>query len=133
MTLVIDASVVLAYLLPDEHSPAAERLLASLGPRPARVPTLWEYEVVSGLRAAERSGRIAPGDVDLALQAVAQLPVRGERPSFDLALQLSRRHELSTYDAAYLAVAKRNALALASWDARLARAAEREGIDVIKG
>ena len=122
---VIDASVAIALVLPDEQSPSVltgERLIGSVA------PTLWPYEVLSALRSAERSGRIAPGDVHLAASALARLPIEFVHPEVQEVVSVSRTCEVSVYDASYLALAVRYGLPLATLDLRLSAAAQTLGI-----
>lgn len=128
MTLVIDASVALALVLPDEQSDWAADVASLVARTGARAPMLWEYEVVSGLRNAERRQRISAEDVDDALTLLSRLPIRLEQPSAQSLLRLSRDHALTAYDAAYLAVAVRHGLPVATRDHALATAAQAEGV-----
>lgn len=130
MTLVIDASVALAAVIPDEQSAWAEEVVSVVARMGARAPMLWELEVVSGLRSAELRGRISAGDADAALTLLSRLPIRLEQPSAQAVLRLSREHALSAYDAAYLAVAVRHGVPLASHDRALEAAARAEGLGV---
>jgi predicted nucleic acid-binding protein len=128
VTLVIDASVALALVLPDEQSDWAADVVSLVARTGARAPMLWEYEVVSGLRNAEHRQRISAEDVDDALTLLSRLPIRLEQPSAQSILRLSRDHALTAYDAAYLAVAVRHGLPVATRDHALATAAQAEGV-----
>ena len=128
MTLVIDASVALALVIPDEQSEWAEEVMSVVARTSARAPMLWEFEVASGLRNAERRGRISADDADDALTLLSRLPIRLEQPSAQSLLRLSRDHALTAYDAAYLAVAVRHGLPVATRDHALATAAQVEGV-----
>lgn len=128
MTLVIDASVALALVIPDEQSEWAEEVMSVVARTSARAPMLWEYEVTSGLRTAERRGRISAQDVDDAVAVLSRLPIRLEQPSAQALLRLSREYALTAYDAAYLAVAVRHGLPVATHDRALAAAALAEGV-----
>ena len=55
--LVIDASVVVAWLFDDEHEPRADRVLERLEEDGALVPQLWHLETRNSLLTAERRGR----------------------------------------------------------------------------
>lgn len=128
MTLVIDASVALALVIPDEQSEWAEEVMSVVARTSARAPMLWEYEVTSGLRNAERRGRISAQDVDDAVAVLSRLPIRLEQPSAQALLRLSREHALTAYDAAYLAVGIRHSLPVATHDRALHSAALAEGV-----
>ena len=131
MSVVIDASVALALALPDEHSDWAQRLLATALQTPARAPALWEYEVISGLRNAERRGRMSRADADLSLHTLLRLPVRLEQPRWTHVMTLSRQLSVSTYDASYLEVASRLGMALITTDRALSVAATDLGVVVV--
>jgi predicted nucleic acid-binding protein len=126
--MVVDASSAIALFIPDEDAPSAltgDRLVGSIA------PTLWPYEVLSALRSAERIGRIAHDDAVQAATALASLPIEFVHPSFHDVLALSRRTDLSIYDASYLALALTSRLPLATRDRRLASAAADVGIATV--
>lgn len=126
--MVVDASAVIALFIPDEDSLSAltgDRLVGSIA------PTLWPYEVLSALRNAERMGRIAHDDAVQAATALARLPIEFVHPSFQDVLAVSRRTDLSVYDASYLALALTSRLPLATVDRRLASAATAVGVETI--
>lgn len=96
------------------------------------VPALWWYEVRNLLVMQERRGRASREATDLRLAWLADLPVIvdegrvGER-----VVELARRHGLTVYDASYLELASRRALALATLDGRLTEAARQEGVALV--
>ena len=127
--LVIDASVVVAWLFDDEHEPRADRVLERLEEDGALVPQLWHLETRNSLLTAERRGRLSPGDVKERLDALKGLPIgTDEEPDLQSAFDLARAHELSFYDALYLELAKREDAELATLDGALGRAAVAEGV-----
>ena len=128
MIVVLDASVVLASLLPDEHSDMSTTLMRRLTSSPALVPTLWTYEVVAGIRAAERRGRLDPDDAARAVALVETLPIEQHQPRGTTMLHLSRRADISPSDASYLAVALDHAVPLATFDERMRTAAITLGV-----
>ena len=127
--LVVDASVVIAWLCDDEEEPCADRALAHLAEEGALVPHLWHLETRNTLLVAERRGRLSAAGVNERLDALKGLPIRtDEEPNFQSALALARAHGLSFYDALYLELAKRENAELATLDAALAKAAAAEGV-----
>src|ERR1700712_1072384 len=77
----------------------------------------------------ERKGRIQEADTGLFLQALAQFRIRVDRqPEQSFVLRAAREHNLSVYDAAYLELAYREKVPLATLDRRLADAARRVGV-----
>lgn len=135
MSFVIDASVALSWVFEDERHAGAWRLVERLRQESALVPASFHLEVANGLLVALRRGRLAPDQAATALVLLEALPVEVDyetpvRALHDVWLTASR-HTLSTYDAAYLELARRRGLPLATLDQRLARAATDSGVPVL--
>ena len=127
--LVVDASVVVAWLFDDEDEPRADRVLERLEEDGALVPQLWHLETRNSLLTAERRGRLSSGEVKERLDALKGLPIgTDEEPDLQSAFDLARAHELSFHDALYLELAKREGAELATLDGALGRAAVAEGV-----
>lgn len=132
---MLDASVALAWMLPDEANAAeARRLIAAVVEESAVVPGHWRLEVGNGLLMAERRGRVPDGTMAVLLGRLAALPIALDPETaaraWDAVPALARRHRLSLYDAAYLELAARKRIALASFDDALRRAADAEQVPV---
>lgn len=131
---VLDASLALQWFLEDE----ADRkyslvILASLAEKRALVPLLWFYEVGNGLLMAHRRKRIALDQIDGFLTRLKALPIQAaqQTPAEILELPaLAQARGLTNYDAAYLAVAKRFGLPLATTDKDLRSAAALVGVSL---
>jgi predicted nucleic acid-binding protein len=97
------------------------------------VPHLWGLEVANVLLVAERRGRISTEDVNRACTNLLSLPIAVDPVARDRALttvlRLARLHGLTSYDAAYLELAIRHDLSIATLDAALTVAAESEGVE----
>lgn len=132
---VVDASVTLAWCFADETSDLADRVLDHLEHDEALAPAIWPLEVANGLRTAERRGRLDLADLSHVRGLLISLPVQVEGVALDAALgevtEIARRLELTAYDAAYLELAARRGLALATVDDRLRRACERAGVELV--
>ena len=129
--LVVDASVVIAWLFDDEEEPRADSVLEFLEEDGALVPHLWHLETRNTLLIAERRGRLSRRGVKERMDALRGLPIRtDEEPDLQSAFDLARAHELSFYDALYLELAKRESAGLATLDRALGRAAVAEGVPV---
>lgn len=133
--LILDASVALAWLIPDESDPGCDAVLPKVEAEGAAVPAIWALEIGNILLLAERHARItSPGR--LAAQAMLlSLPIE-QQPADALsawgdAASLALRHRLSLYDATYLELAIRRALPIASRDKALRSAAKAEGVPVL--
>lgn len=132
MPLVIDASVTIARLMPDETSDVAQMAHDRLLTDEARVPALWWFEVRNVLIANERRGRIGADQVTALLAALSRLPIVLDRsPDESALLGLARTFKLTIYDAAYLELAQRLAVPLATLDRDLLAAARTIGIACI--
>ena len=103
----------------------------------AVAPALWPLEVTNGLVVAERRGRLGAEEAAQAVRMVAALPVAVEplarQRTFETTYRLARTHTLSSYDAAYMELAARLGLPLATLDGALAAAATAEGVTVLGG
>jgi predicted nucleic acid-binding protein len=132
MPFVIDASVATCWLMPDERHPIAERAFARIAHDPGEAPSLWWFELRNVLIVSERRGRLDPAKSTEALRRLAALPVVIDADvDEDLLMQLARRRGLTVYDAAYLELALRKQIPLATLDVALAKAARAEGAQLI--
>jgi predicted nucleic acid-binding protein len=133
--LVLDCSVAIAWFVADEASPSGASLLDRVAKEGALVTGLWRLEVASALLAAERRRRIAAAMRGHALEALEELPITvdGEtsRRAWTETLALAVTHKLTPYDAAYLELALRFELPLASYDKDLRNAAAKAGVTVL--
>jgi predicted nucleic acid-binding protein len=135
-TFVADASVALPWCFQDEATKWTDGLLDRLrgGDRIA-VPAHWPTEISNGLLMALRRRRIQPGRPGLFWDDLAALPIDVEPPltpnQAKSVLALCERHGLTVYDAAYLELAKRKGLAIATQDSDLIEAARLEGVSLI--
>ena len=133
---VLDASVALAWCFEDEHTISARQILARLTAERASVPATWPIEVANVLALAERRRRITPADSAEFINKLEDLAilVDGETSSraFGRVLDLAREERLTAYDAAYLELAMRLGVPLASKDRDLCDAAERVGVTAIR-
>ena len=109
-------------------------VLASLSNKRAVVPVLWFYEVGNGLLMAYRRNRIRLDQIDGFLTRLKELPIDAaqQNPADLLDLPaIAEKHSLTNYDAAYLAVALRLQLPLATTDTDLLRAADAAGVAIV--
>lgn len=133
MSLVIDASVTMAWCFEDEATSATDELLARATTEPCLVPALWRAEVANVLLVAERRGRVTAAQRDRFLALLDRVPATVEATAPDAAalIWLADKHQLSAYDAWYLWLAARTGSTLATVDARLATAARAAGVEVV--
>ncbi len=135
MPLVLDTSYIIALVLREGDTPDADVVTGIIATEGAVVPALWRFEVANVLWMAVKRGRIPatrPGDIltdldSLAISIDAGATTRAWTATYALAV----RHDLTVYDAAYLELALRLALPLASCDGDLIAAARRDGLRVL--
>lgn len=128
MSFVIDASVILAWILPDEVNERADAIVGSLVYESAVAPAIWPMEIRNALLVAERRKRIDPSATEELLAILGTQRVTIDAGiNFDKAMVFARAHRLTIYDAAYLELATRRRLPLATLDTRLAAAAAAQG------
>ena len=136
MRFVLDASTVLTWCFPDEEAQKAEEISerTALGDKPA-VSSFWRHEVLNALLMGEKRKRLTTELTQTFIQDLERLPVEVDTPEsvtvFHVTQGLCRKHGLTAYDAAYLELAMRNRIALATADRALERAARAEGIEIV--
>ena len=130
-SIVIDNSVFLAWCLGDEENPVATGAMQRVAEEGGVVPRIWWYELRNALLMNERRGRISPQQVsDTLADSLALGIVIDEEHDDSLILDFARRLKLTVYDAAYLEIAFRRSLPLATLDQRLREAAEPIGVEI---
>lgn len=134
---VLDNSVAMRWLLASTKSgdqSYAEDVLKSLIASDALVPSLWHLEATNVLLEAEKSHKIDPGETEGFIAQLESLPIHVDpltsHQSFSRTLSLSRIYKLSSYDAAYLELAIREGLPLATLDKKLKKAAAKANIEI---
>jgi len=135
MAFVLDCSMTMAWVFPDEATVQTDAIRDSLLEETAFVPGLWSVEVANVLLVATRRGRIAESDWPVVIGALSALPIEVDPETSERALadslQIAQAHDLSSYDALYLEVALRRTLPLATIDRKLAAAADAAGVAVL--
>jgi predicted nucleic acid-binding protein len=135
MDWVLDSSTALALALPDETSDQADRFFGRITSGSVLwVPALWWYEMANALLGAQRQKRLTERDRMRLTELYRMLPIQTDSILDSDAMYrfdtLAMEYELSAYDAAYLELAQRKGLGLATLDQRLHSAALRAGVKV---
>ena len=129
MPFVLDYSVAISWCMADEDNPYANAIWAFISENEAVIPGVFWLEIVNVLLVAERRGRITQANTTETLARLRALRIVVDtnisQPSLDATLELSRQYNLAAYDAAYLELAIRENLLLATIDNRLAEAARK--------
>ena len=133
---VIDNSVVMTWCFEDEADAYADMTLENLANAVAVVPAIWPLEVANVLLVAERRQRLHEADSVRFLALLRQLPITVDRTWQERLMKewlaIGRAHDLSSYDAAYLELAMRHGLPLATLDHRLRAAAARVDVPLLE-
>jgi predicted nucleic acid-binding protein len=128
---------MIALILNEVIPQDIERLPERLARNGATVPALWHWEVANSLLTASRRSQKDWGEFRPQLEWLSDLDVMIDDDSTGAAWRLTAtlaiRHGLTAYDAAYLELAIRRSLPLATLDKALAKAARAEGVEVIGG
>lgn len=129
MPFVLDNSVVAGWFLEDQATPYTDTIAARLEEDRAVVPALWQLEFANVLRTACKRNRIAAAQAQQVIEQICSLPIEIDRdtPGPAELLALALRYDLSSYDAAYLELALRLQLPIATKDAALRQAATAAG------
>ncbi len=133
---VLDVSACMPWCCEDEATAVSERLLQRAAERePLHVPSLWPWEIMNAVAVSIRRQRITPERAHRFFEQLAAFDFRiaSAPPLVQYAehSSLALRHQLTAYDAAYLALAKKLSLPLATLDQDLKRAAFAEGITLV--
>jgi len=135
MPFVLDNSVVSGWLLENQATPYSDAIAAHLIIERAVAPTLLRLEYTNVLRSACKRNRLFAQQAQDALRHLAELPIDfdPEVPDGSQLLAMALRHDLTSYDAAYLELALRRQLPVATQDTALAEAARVAGVGVLAG
>ncbi len=132
---VIDCSITMAWCFADESTPAASKVQDRLETESALVPAHWFLEVANVLAMAERRKRISSAQTTELIRFLELMDIdvdsEASGRAFAHLLPLCRRHGLSSYDAAYLDLAQRRELPLATLDDDLRAAARSLGVALV--
>jgi predicted nucleic acid-binding protein len=136
---VLDASVAISWCFPGdptENTPYSRAILKRLAVDDALVPEIWPFEIANSIFVSfNRRNRITEQQIREYLDLLKALPIRVETQALwanvDLE-SLARRRNLAAYDTAYLRLAQRTNLAIATSDGPLREAAVAEGVTVIE-
>lgn len=137
MSLVLDASITMSWLLSDarpaDRNYAVSVLSALKDPTiEAQVPETWSLEVANVITRAEARDLITEAQSEAFLEMLAAMAIVTDTTTHSRALtdvlHLARRYGLSSYDASYLELALRTGLPLATLDTDLAKAGRKAGV-----
>jgi predicted nucleic acid-binding protein len=135
MSIVIDSSVALAWVIHDEKNASTERILGMVVDEGAWVPAIWRLEVANGMQQAVKRRRLDKNGRDEAIIDLSNLNIAVDSETNAFAwsdtVELAERFGLTSYDACYLELAHRRALPLATLDQELRAAGRKLGISLL--
>jgi predicted nucleic acid-binding protein len=135
VSLVLDSSATLAWIYSDETTDPIRRLFEAVGDEGAVVPALWRLEIANSLTLAVRRGRIEANFRRAALTDLALLDIaiddQTDAHAWGETLRVADLFRLTMYDAAYLELAQRRNLPLATLDGELRAAAKSLGLGLM--
>ena len=135
MSFVLDSSMTLAWVYSEQVTPETHEVYARLAEDGAWVPGLWRLVVANVLEMGVREGRNHAAFRDQTLSDLAEWPVKTDRETdrraWSSILRLAVEHRLTLYDAAYLELAVRRGIALATLDRDLRRTARQQGVALL--
>jgi predicted nucleic acid-binding protein len=122
---VLDSCVAMAWCFEDEQDAYAERVLDALTDSRAMVPEHWKLEIANVMLTATRQRRLESGQAERFLDRLTKLPVdvTMDPVTVEAAFAIGREYKLPSYDAAYLDLARREGIPLATSDMPLRKAA----------
>lgn len=140
MSFVLDASVTLLWFAPQTNSQGvgyAQRVLIAMKTGQAMVPGIWGLEVANVIARLQSRAVVTEAETQRFLGLLSRLDIAPDPATaihaLGQTLDLARRYKLSAYDAAYLQLALRTGLPLATLDNELGRAANHAGVKVFAG
>ena len=135
MTIVIDASMTIAWLFRDERGDLPQTVLRRVVAEGGVAPSIWRLEVANVMRNSVRRGRCSEDYAERCLQRLGRLRIvidaETDRHAWGATRTLSRQYNLTLYDAAYLELAVRLQSPLASCDRALLDAARASGLHAV--
>ena len=135
MSLVLDSSVALGWCFEDQHTAAMKLVLQQVVEAGALAPQLWPLEVLNALLAAQRRRRLDAAGRREVLALLYRLPIAIDPDTathvWSATQAIAESHDLAAYDAAYLELAMRLGLPLATLDRKLATAAGKVGVPLL--
>ena len=133
--IVLDCSIAVSWCFEDESSEKTDLLFGIVRDNGAWIPNLWHLEVVNVLIQAVKRNRIEYSDIPKRLKLLSKLPIKTDNEThlraFSDIVHLAEETGLTSYDAAYLELASRRGLFLATSDKSLHKAAKVLGIPIV--
>lgn len=134
---VLDNSIAMRWLLASNKKADqnySEQVLLSLKENQAYVPNLWHLEAANVLLTAEKRDELTTGEIETFLLQLEALPIITDPSThsqvFNHTIHIAQCYKLSSYDAAYLELAIREGLPIATLDKNLKKAAQKASVEI---
>jgi len=135
LSFVLGASVALAWCFEDKQTAEIMAVLDRVAVEGASAPQFWPLEVLNALLAAQRRRRLDAAGRREVLALLYRLPIAIDPDTathvWSATQAIAESHDLAAYDAAYLELAMRLGLPLATLDRKLATAAGKVGVPLL--
>jgi predicted nucleic acid-binding protein len=135
VTFVIDASMAIAWVFPEQQTPTSREVLRRVAAEGAFASAIWRLEVANVLRGAIRrkqcGEKFAVDSIALLTRLKIATDEETDAHAWGRTRDLSNEFDLTVYDAAYLELALRRQATLATLDRKLADAGRRAGVGVL--
>lgn len=129
--IVIDASIAVAWCVPDEATVGLRKIVDEVIECGAIVPDIWRSEVANALLMAERKSRLSLSEVDHHIREFEAMPIQSVRLDISAVLSFARQFHLTYYDACYLRLAVDRQSRLGTTDGQIREAANQIGVVLI--
>ncbi len=135
MDFVLDCSIAISWCFEDEANQEMDRILDLVKNNGAWVPNLWHLEILNVLIQASKRGRIPPASIVPRIHLLSKLPIKTDSETFIRAftdtMYLAQTTQLTSYDTAYLELARRKGVSLATKDRAMVKAAKMLDIPIL--
>ena len=132
---VLDCSMTLGWFFEDEATAESDRLFQAMPAAVVSVPALWHLELANSFNVALKRKRTDETRITQFIERLLQQRILTDRMSSERALAYLRplaiKHDLTVYDAAYLDLAIRSGLPLATLDLQLQKAAKTVSVGLV--
>ena len=133
---ILDCSVYMSWCLREETSGVSSRILNSLTKNTIVVPSLWLYEVANTLAVSVRRKKLTTAEAQMLVNDIPLLSISFDAPMVEnvsRVFQVANEYKLSAYDAAYVELALRLNIPIASLDKDIIRVSKKTGIPLFSG
>ena len=133
---ILDCSVYMSWCLNEDTIKASSKILNSITKKGIIVSSLWVYEVTNTLTVSVRRKKLTVADARGLINDIQLLPIEFDKPTTESMFgifNIANEHKLSAYDAAYIELALRTNMQIASFDKEVIKVSGKLGIKIFNG